>query len=151
MIFLIALVLIQVSCYEYNLFNKVGLLSQPQYQSGVGTVSAHFGAINSIVIDSGGNIFVADSVLNVIRKILTTGATSIFVGSPAFRSGATEGGIGTFAQVNNPQGMVIQPVTQEIFLTGSNRIRKVTTTGVIRTIIGTGGGGFRLGSLIITV
>ena len=116
-----------ISSYEYNIFTNVGFLSQSTSQSGIGTISAYFGRLLGIVCDLDGNVFTSDYDLNVIHKISSLGDTSIFVGSPQFRSGASNNAIGTFALIDSPHGMVFVPSTKDIYLTSNSKIQKITS------------------------
>ncbi|HEY1791373.1 MAG TPA: hypothetical protein VGG34_00530, partial [Opitutaceae bacterium] len=101
---------------------------------GTGT-SAQFYAPAGIVIDSGGNLFVADSGNQTIRKVTPAGVVTTFAGSPG-KTGSLDG-TGTAATFGGPSGMGIDGsnniyVSDEI----SDVIRKITPQGVVTTIAG---------------
>lgn len=92
-------------------------------------VNASFNAPGGLVVDSIGNVFVADSGNNRIRKINSTGFVSTFAGTlPGFKDGAGP----TF---NNPTDIKIDE-NNNLYLVdmGNNRIRKVDVSGVGSTI-----------------
>lgn len=102
------------------------------YTDGQGT-TAKFNYPTGIVVDSNGNLFVADSGNNRIRKITPTGTVSTFAGSI---SGFADG-IGVLAQFYTPFGICID-TSSNLYVTDAdnNRIRKITPTGLVSTIAG---------------
>ncbi|MBC7508688.1 MAG: hypothetical protein H7320_08070 [Ferruginibacter sp.] len=90
--------------------------------------------------DAAGNVYIADSYLNRIRKIdAFTGIISNFAGNEvAGFSG--DGGLATNASLNYPSDIFIAPSGNFYIVDGGNyRIRKVdAATGIITTIAGTG-------------
>ncbi|PQJ12108.1 hypothetical protein CJD36_009995 [Flavipsychrobacter stenotrophus] len=94
-----------------------------------------------IAVDTGGNIYFADTYENVIRKIDGSGIITTFAGTGAILP-LGDGGPATAAALNNPMGIVIDG-TNAMFITVANeeRIRKVVA-GVITTVAGVGTLGF---------
>jgi trimeric autotransporter adhesin len=78
-----------------------------------------------------------------IRKISTTGiiTTIAGIGTVGFSG---DDGTATFAQLYNPNG-IVPDGSGNIYFTdlGNNRIRKISSAGIITTIAGNGYGGFR--------
>lgn len=93
----------------------------------------------SVVADASGNIYVAEYVTNVIRKISTNGTVSTFAGNG--QAGLVDS-TGTFAEFNGPSGLAIDK-TGNIYVadTYNNAIRKITPAGVVTTIAGNGQSG----------
>jgi sugar lactone lactonase YvrE len=94
---------------------------------------ASFNGPEGIAIDSSGNIYVADTNNNRIRKITTPGGvvtTLAGSGSPVWADGTGAG-----ASFNQPRGITVGP-DGNIYVadTANNLIRKVTTTGVVSTV-----------------
>jgi TonB family protein len=89
-----------------------------------------------ITVDSGGNIYVADAGNNRIRKIDTNGRIHTIAGNGTAGFGGDDGPA-TSALLKNPAGVAVD-AAGNIFIadSGNNRIRQVTTDGVIRTVVG---------------
>lgn len=89
-----------------------------------------------IAIDSLGNLFVADTNNNLIRKISPTGAITTFAGNP--RGGYADGSAGA-ASFTLPKGIAIDS-HDNLYVadTWNNRIRKITPAGVVTTFAGSG-------------
>ena len=93
---------------------------------------------DGISFDRQGNLYIADELNNVIRKVDTAGNISTVAGNgTAGFSG--DGGSATKAELNNPFGVTADSAGNlYIQDTGNARIRKVDTTGTITTIAGNG-------------
>jgi hypothetical protein len=107
------------------------------FADGNGTL-AKFWTPSGIAIDSNGAIIVAEKQNNRIRKVLQNGDVSTIAGNGT--SGSSDG-IGTTAQFRNPFGIAID-IEGNIYVadSGNNRIRKITTTGVVTTLAGSSSG-----------
>lgn len=102
--------------------------------NGMGT-NALFSDPAAIVTDAGGNIFVADSRNDVIRKITTNGLVSTFAGQ--FGVAGAANGTGTGAQFYFPSGLAFDADGNLIVSdTGNNIIRKITSGGAVSTFAG---------------
>lgn len=97
-----------------------------------------------IAIRPQGELYIADSANNRVRRIsLATGVISTVAGTGVAGS-AGDGGPSTIAQLNAPLGVAVTADGQ-LFIadSGNHRIRRVDTqTGVITTVAGTGVSGF---------
>ena len=100
---------------------------------GVGRL-ARFNAPGDVAVDASGNVYVADSSNNKIRKVDSAGMVTTLAGSGS--TGSTDG-TGTAASFNNPTGLAVDG-SGNIYVTDSdnNLIRKVTSDGVVTTLAG---------------
>ena len=98
--------------------------------------AARFNQPVAVAVDSKGNIFVADSVNNTIRKIASGGVVTTLAGA-AGKAGSTDA-TGTSALLNQPYGIAIDS-NDNLYVTelGNNTVRMVTQAGVVTTVAGT--------------
>ena len=101
-------------------------------------VNSRFQNPSGVTVDNSGNIYVADSQNNVIRKITSAGVVNTLAG----RAGVSgeQDGAGNQALFNYPYGIVADKFGN-IFVTdnSSSAIRMVTPAGVVTTIAGGSG------------
>ncbi|MDB5136688.1 MAG: Gliding motility-associated C-terminal protein, partial [Mucilaginibacter sp.] len=92
-----------------------------------------------IVCDASGNIYVADAGNNQIKKITPGGIVSVFAGTGAVGSA---NGAGSIASFNRPWGITMD-TKGNIYVAdaGNNKIRKITSSGFVSTIAGSGAKG----------
>lgn len=109
------------------------------YTDGVGT-AAKFALPRDVCMDSNGNLFVTDNSNHKIRKIdLSTNTVTTFAGS-------TQGYInssGTNAKFNDPVAICIDS-NNNLYVSEwqGNKIRKITPTGQVTNLAGSGVAGF---------
>ena len=105
----------------------------------VSTLNLTGGTLNNpigICVDSGGNIYVADSGNFVIRKIAPGGATTTLAGSLGNSGGSN--GTGSGAQFAYPTGIAVNNSSGNVYVVDSpgNFVRMVTQAGVVTTVCG---------------
>jgi adhesin/invasin len=115
-----------------------------------GTGAASFGgdngqAVNSqlnqpraIIFDPAGNLYIADSGDNRVRKVTTDGIITTIAGNGT-TGNAGDGGLAINAQLNNPNGLAFDPAGNLYIADAYNfKVRRVDPAGVITTYAGTG-------------
>jgi uncharacterized protein (TIGR03437 family) len=89
---------------------------------------------SGVALDSAGNLYIADTLNNRVRKVNTLGVISTVAGNGnALYSG--DGVQATTTGVVSPDGVTFDS-TGNLYISESDRIRKVNTSGIINTIAG---------------
>jgi sugar lactone lactonase YvrE len=103
------------------------------YAEGVGGAAA-FNTPSGLAIDAAGNLYVADTGNNAIRKITPDGAVSTLAGDGL---AGDRDGKGAGAQFNGPVGLAVD-ATGVVYVadTYNDRIRRIAPDGSVTTIAG---------------
>lgn len=114
-----------------------------KFEDGIGT-NASFNIPEGLVFDSSQNLYVVDAYNSRIRKITPSAVVSTIAGTG--EQGSNDGD-GINASFNYPQGITVDP-NDNLYIadTYNNKIRKITPSGVVSTIAGTGERGWRDGN-----
>jgi len=102
--------------------------------------SAELNGPQSVFVHSNGEIYIADSVNNRIRKIDSKGIITTIAGTGSTRGGYSgDGGLATSAELNYPRSVFVH-TNSEVYIIddNNNRIRKIDSNGIITTIAGNG-------------
>ncbi len=93
-----------------------------------------------VTVDGVGNLFIADSLNQRVRKVDTNGIINTVAGSGGFSGGFSgDGGAAVNAALRAPRGVAVDGEGNLLIADVSNqRIRKVDTNGVITTVAGNG-------------
>jgi serine/threonine protein kinase len=92
---------------------------------------ARFGDVHGIAVDSAGNVYVADTGNNAIRKINSFGMVRTLAGM-AGRAGDADG-VGNNARFSNVQSVAVGDLGS-IYVLDGDLIRKITPGGVVTTL-----------------
>jgi mucin-19 len=110
-----------LSGYDIGFFTKTllgpGFLSNP----------------TGVAVDTSGNIYVADTNNNMIRRIDTTGAVTVYAGSS---NAGSANGPASNATFNGPRGIAVDSTGVYVADTGNNLIRYISG-GIVSTYAGT--------------
>lgn len=118
----------------------------------------------SIALDTAGNMYIADTTNNRIRKVTavngaipysicttTSGGVTSYTNCPVITTIAGgslagdqgDGGLATGALLDDPIGICVDSAGNVYFSDSENhKIRKISTDGIITTVVGTGNPGF---------
>ncbi|MGA3370446.1 MAG: NHL repeat-containing protein [Terracidiphilus sp.] len=112
-----------------------GRAGETGHADGIGT-NATFYFPHGVAADKAGNIYVADSSNNTIRKVTPAGVVTTIAGvaSPGEDSSEFDG-IGSAATFSNPMAVATDSSGNVLVLEADN-IREVTPSGVVTTFVG---------------
>ncbi|MGD0498864.1 MAG: hypothetical protein ABSC23_10565 [Bryobacteraceae bacterium] len=103
--------------------------------------AAQFNSPTGVAADSGGNLYIADSLNLRIRKI--SGGTAATAAGDGVFSYAGDGGPALQALMNRPQGVAVDASGNTYFSdSGNNVVRKIDRNGVISNFAGIGSAGY---------
>jgi len=106
------------------------------FANGVGA-AARFAYPYGLTVDGAGNVYVADSVNNAIRRVDAGGNVTTLAGSST--AGSADG-TGVAASFRQPSGITLETGGNLLVAdTGNGTIRRVTMAGVVTTVAGTAG------------
>ncbi len=110
---------------------------------GGAATSATLSSPEAVAVDSSGDVYIADSTNNRIRKVTVSTGNIETIAGMGGSSSSGDGGLATAAQVNNPAGIAVDS-SGNVYIsdTFGQRIRKIdASTGNISTVAGTGTSG----------
>lgn len=99
---------------------------------------AGLGRPEGVVIDRHGNVYIADTGNHRVRRVDVTGVITVIAGT-GVQGDSGDGGLGPAAQLNQPHGVAVDGLGNVYIAdTWNFRVRRVSATGVITTVAGTG-------------
>jgi len=104
-------------------------------------VAARLNAPSGVAVDGSGNLYIADTVNERIRRVDSSGTITTIAGTGMGYSG--DGGPAVYAQLSAPAGVAVDG-SGNLYIADyfNRRIRRVDAFGIITTIAGTGERGF---------
>ena len=95
-----------------------------------------------VAVDAAGNLYIADSYNNRIRKVATNGIITTVAGNGS-EGYSGDGGPATSAQLYDPRGVAVDAAGNLYIADDVNqRIRRVGRNGIITTVAGNGSSGY---------
>lgn len=115
-----------------------GVLDGGYRGDGGPATSAQLDYPHDAAIDAAGNVYITDTGNDRIRKVTPGGTISTFAGN-GVAGFSGDGGAASSASIQRPLGITVSPSGDVVFADqGNYRIRKVSPSGRITTIAGTG-------------
>ncbi|MGI8779305.1 MAG: PKD domain-containing protein [Solirubrobacteraceae bacterium] len=108
--------------------------------------SARLAGPFGVAVDAAGNVYVADRFNHRVRRI-TPGGIIASVAGTGVAGYSGDGGLASLAQLNNPFDVTVD-ASGNVFVADilNHRVRKISRTGVITTVAGTGVAGYSVDS-----
>jgi uncharacterized protein (TIGR03437 family) len=109
----------------------------PGYSGDGGPATAATFFCTNAVADAAGNVYIADTTNQRIRKIDTAGIINTVAGNGK-QGYSGDGGPATSAMLALPQGLAVDSGGNLFFADNATHVRKVDTNGIITTVAGNG-------------
>ena len=104
---------------------------------GAAAVAAQINSPQDVAVDGSGNLYIADSNNDRVRKVDAAGVITTVAGTGIEGYGG-DGGPAASAQLDTPRGVAVDGLGNlYIADSGNHRVRKVDAAGVITTVAGT--------------
>ena len=135
---------VYVGDYYNHKIRKITSLGVVTTLAGSGTATfangtggdASFNTPEGVAVDGSGNVYVADRMNQIIRKITPSGVVTTFAGNSVY---GFINATGTSARFKYPEDVAVDG-SGNVYVAdkGNHSIRKITSSGVVTTLAGTG-------------
>ena len=119
-----------------NLFTQAGNGNASYYGDGAAATRASINQPEGVALDAAGNIYIADTLDNVVRKVTTDGVINTIAGfgTPGYGG---DGGPAINAKLDHPRAVAVD-ASGNVYVadTGNGRVRKIDPLGNISTLAG---------------
>jgi uncharacterized protein (TIGR03437 family) len=96
---------------------------------------------SAIALNGAGSLYIADTGTQRVRQVLPTGVIQTLAGT-GVAGAAADKVVASAATLNSPMGVALDSAGDVLIAdTGNNRVRQVTTDGLIHNLVGTGASG----------
>jgi sugar lactone lactonase YvrE len=120
----------------------VGGNGSATYSGDGGPATAAGISVKGVAVDGSGNIYFTDIMANRIRKISSSGIVSTIAGNGTIGYSG-DGGLAATAQLHFPTSIAVDASGNVYFTDDANHcVRKISTSGILSTIAGSGTSGF---------
>ncbi|RZI44657.1 hypothetical protein EGT07_04390 [Herbaspirillum sp. HC18] len=126
----------QSGAAQGNTASFAGQQPQPDDKAAADATQARFNQPIGIARDSAGNLYIADSGNNTIRKIAATGFVTTLAGSPG-ASGSNDGA-GAAARFSALKGIAVDSAGN-VYVVDNSAVRRISSAGVVTTLAGASG------------
>ena len=130
----------------FNVVRKITSTGTVSTVAGIGSLTpgsadgpalaARFNSPRGVTIDRDGNLYVADTTNQTIRRVSAAGLVTTLAGSTGLRGSAD--GPGNIARFSDPVGIACEPDGSKIYIAdpGNSAIRQITSAGIVTTLAG---------------
>jgi hypothetical protein len=90
-----------------------------------------------ITVDSDGNLYIADSFNNRIRRVTPQGIITTYAGTGIGLPSSTDGRPAGQTALASPADVVWDPITTSLYVAEGTRVRRIGSDGIVHTVAGT--------------
>jgi trimeric autotransporter adhesin len=128
-------------CRRYE-SNSTHAVSRPLPMNGAQAVTQSLDCPSAVIVDNSGGFYISSDTQYTICRVASNGSIRVIAGVGSYGFSG-DGGPAIAAQLNYPSGMAIDSADNlYIADSGNYRIRKITTAGIISTVVGNGTRGY---------
>jgi hypothetical protein len=133
--------------HAVRIFGRGGVIATltgtgtPGYSGDGGNAyGAELDAPEAVALDQNGDLYIADTGNDVVRKVSATGQISTIAGQHKQAANTGDGGPAAAAALDQPSDLALD-AAGDLYLAAGGQIRMIDTAGLITTLAGTGAAG----------